>query len=376
MQIKCAARATRTLKVDVSNPSAQQQEFRVFSDMPCVSGPDSLALGGRQTATYAFKYTPTLSGTFTGALTFSSRSGHYVWYTLEAHVAAAPQVATLDVSCPGAQCLELPCVILPRDAVTVVCCACASPGPHRYIEGDVHVVGAATQIGNQRPKSATQVDVPSTTRSTHLCAVIHRTSRTVAVGHAVRCASEIQVGITNPLSEAITLDVLYGHPSLVGARTFALQPREAGTFTFYFAPLVVGAGDSTVKLQHPDVGEFWYQVRHEATPGSSGKAVQLACEIGASADVNVPFSNPMQQALRFAVRSSAPQAFQVKQKEVKLGANETRNVCVRYTPSSVGRPEHATLVFENEVCVLRNIILCSVASSAGIYRGRRRAEYC
>jgi hypothetical protein len=78
MQVKCVARAARTLKVDVANPSAQQQEFRVFSDMPCVSGPDTLTLGGRQTATYTLNYVPTLSGTFTGALTFSSRSGHYV----------------------------------------------------------------------------------------------------------------------------------------------------------------------------------------------------------------------------------------------------------------------------------------------------------
>ena len=174
---------------------------------------------------------------------------------------------------------------------------------------------------------------------------------------AVRSAVELEVGVTNPLDEAITLAVQYGHPSLTGAPAFKLQPREASTFAFYFAPLVAGKGESAVKLLHPDVGEFWYQVCHEATPGGGSKAVEVQCEIGASAEVSVPFSNPTQQPLRFAVRSSDPQRFECKQKELKLEANQTRQVGVRFTPASLRRPERATVVFENEVRTTRSALL-------------------
>lgn len=78
--------------------------------------------------------------------------------------------------------------------------------------------------------------------------------------------SALQVPVTNPLDTKLVLQAEYGHPSLVGARSFALAPKASELFSFYFAPLVAGKVSTSIRLKHEAIGEFWYAVETKATP--------------------------------------------------------------------------------------------------------------
>jgi hypothetical protein len=102
VKVAAVARSTKTIKVEVANPASKSLDFKVFTDLANLSGPDRVSIGAKSSVQYTMKYTPAVSGTFSGTLTFSSRSGEFVWFTLEAAVVAAPQAETICVACPGA----------------------------------------------------------------------------------------------------------------------------------------------------------------------------------------------------------------------------------------------------------------------------------
>ena len=107
VRLRCTARGSKAASVVVANTAPAAQEFRVFSDLPGICGPDKLLVAAASQTTYAFTYAPTLSGAFTGTLTFSSAAGQYVWFTIEATVAPAAKQDTISVSAPGARpCLK------------------------------------------------------------------------------------------------------------------------------------------------------------------------------------------------------------------------------------------------------------------------------
>jgi hypothetical protein len=165
---------------------------------------------------------------------------------------------------------------------------------------------------------------------------------------AVHSAVEVELAITNPLDEGISLAAQYGHASLTGPQTFSLKGKQSGTFAFYFAPLTPGKGESSLKLVHPDVGEFWYQVHHNATPAKPKQAKLTMGAVGLATTAKVPFANPLDRKLRFSVTSSDTQRFTVAPHSLVLEGLKVQDVTVTYTPRSVGREEYANLVLENE----------------------------
>jgi Abnormal spindle-like microcephaly-assoc'd, ASPM-SPD-2-Hydin len=165
----------------------------------------------------------------------------------------------------------------------------------------------------------------------------------------VRAAVGIDVPVTNPLDTPIDLKVHYGHTSLTGPSTLSLQPHEAGMFSFYFAPLAAGKAASAIKLAHAAVGEFWYRVKHEATPAGPKQAKMILGAIASVTEAKVPFANPLEQPLTFSVTSSDTKRFNVTPKTLRLQPSESKELTVAYTPRSLSSEEYAKLTFENEV---------------------------
>ena len=103
IKLACVARGSKPLRLEVPNPVSKQMDFKVFTDLPYLSGQDNVTIGGKSSAKYDMTFCPAVSGSYAGTLTFSSKSGEYVWYTMEAQVAPAPHMETIRVSCPGAR---------------------------------------------------------------------------------------------------------------------------------------------------------------------------------------------------------------------------------------------------------------------------------
>ncbi|TYZ60320.1 hypothetical protein PybrP1_012273 [[Pythium] brassicae (nom. inval.)] len=74
------------------------QTFKVESDLRDVKGAPSLTVpaGGGAAATYELTFSPIVSGTYFGSITFTNEAtGEYIWYTIEANVSPPEPEATL-----------------------------------------------------------------------------------------------------------------------------------------------------------------------------------------------------------------------------------------------------------------------------------------
>jgi hypothetical protein len=157
---------------------------------------------------------------------------------------------------------------------------------------------------------------------------------------------EIELSVTNPHNKDLVLVAHYGHASLIGPKTLQLGPHEQKGFCFYFAPLVPESGSSPVKLSHPDVGEFWYQVDHTALPGTTSRVPPVRCPVGQAKELQFSFANPLSKPAVFAVASSKPDVFAVAQSVLSFEANEIKGVAMTYTPRSFGAVEEGTVTLE------------------------------
>lgn len=159
----------------------------------------------------------------------------------------------------------------------------------------------------------------------------------------------VEMPITNPMDEPIVLTAEYGHASLTGPKTLPLAAGETSAFEFYFAPLVTGSGSSSVKLAHPIVGEFWYQVQHVATPSGAVTLPDIIAPVGRTSEHKVAFANPLESAQDYVLSVSSPR-FALPTSILQLGPLEASSVSLLYTPDSIHTPEEAQLVIHNEVC--------------------------
>jgi hypothetical protein len=159
----------------------------------------------------------------------------------------------------------------------------------------------------------------------------------------------MEVPVTNPLDKDLVLVAQYGHASLTGPKALHLGPLQQKGFCFYFAPLVPGATSSPVRLLHPEIGEFWYQVDHIAQPGSISHVPMVLCPVGQSAQLQFSFANPLNKPLVFKVTSSKPDVFVVTQRMLNFAANDIRDVMVTYTPQTLGMAEEGTVTLDNAV---------------------------
>ena len=60
--------------------------YTVEADLPFVSGANEVQVPGNKTVDFPLTFTPALGGKYTGAVTFKSAQGTFIWWTVEVHV--------------------------------------------------------------------------------------------------------------------------------------------------------------------------------------------------------------------------------------------------------------------------------------------------
>jgi hypothetical protein len=102
LQLKCAARSSKLVRLNVPNQTEKPIEYTVFSDIPCLTGPPTITVPPNGSGAYKLAVCPLLPGMFTGTLTFSNTAGQCVWYTVQLDVLDPPKQGRIAVTCAGA----------------------------------------------------------------------------------------------------------------------------------------------------------------------------------------------------------------------------------------------------------------------------------
>jgi hypothetical protein len=101
LQLECAARSSKSVRLNVPNQTDKPIEYTVFSDIPCLTGSPTITIPPNASGAYKLAVCPLLPGKFTGTVTFSSTAAQYVWYTVQLDVVDPPKQGRIAVTCAG-----------------------------------------------------------------------------------------------------------------------------------------------------------------------------------------------------------------------------------------------------------------------------------
>ncbi|KAL3150260.1 Uncharacterized protein ABBQ32_000112 [Trebouxia sp. C0010 RCD-2024] len=108
LQLACQARTHLAKKVAVPNVLPKKDAYyKVFSDLDCLGGKEGVQVTAGGTGGYTMHILAPRPGVFDGSITFTTDSGHYVWYSLRLTVSEAPPIGTLEVSATVRQAVAL-----------------------------------------------------------------------------------------------------------------------------------------------------------------------------------------------------------------------------------------------------------------------------
>ncbi|KAM4711439.1 LOW QUALITY PROTEIN: cilia- and flagella-associated protein 47-like [Anableps anableps] len=163
----------------------------------------------------------------------------------------------------------------------------------------------------------------------------------------VQCVAKnsvaIEIPVSNPGEELLTLDVCLEGGDLMGDDWISLPPQGTQSYKVTYSPVRVGKGIGSVVFQSELMGEFWYQLELYALPPSVITLPQARCHLGKWLKMNIPLVNPTAETLELIVTNTNPRNYTLEMDSadtLMLVPQSFTNLGVRFSPSSIGEENH------------------------------------
>ncbi|KAI9981068.1 hypothetical protein PInf_010477 [Phytophthora infestans] len=180
---------------------------------------------------------------------------------------------------------------------------------------------------------------------------------TLEMKAAVRGAVGIEIGLVNPLdSETIFAVELHGR-GLLGPTTFTLEARQAGVYELVYSPLLLtkeNGEEGAILFSSDAIGQFWYRLNLVAEAAEIQELDDMVCAVGDVCTQPLWLQNPSDQELQLQHRITNTRNFSIKGsnstatssvKRVELPPFGRASIVVEYTPSSLSDFESSSIVF-------------------------------
>ncbi|GMF18052.1 unnamed protein product [Phytophthora lilii] len=179
----------------------------------------------------------------------------------------------------------------------------------------------------------------------------------------VRGAVGVEIGLANPLDSETTFTVELRGRGLLGPSTFTLEARQSGVYELVYSPLLVTTGngeEGAILFSSDAVGQFWYRLNLVGEVAAVQALDDMSCAVGDVCTQPLWLQNPSNQELQLQYRISNTRNFSIKgsNSTPNRGTNTMKNstrvllppfgrasVVVEYTPSSLSDFECTSVVF-------------------------------
>ncbi|KAE9083214.1 hypothetical protein PF010_g21298 [Phytophthora fragariae] len=178
----------------------------------------------------------------------------------------------------------------------------------------------------------------------------------------VRGAVGIEIGLANPLDSETTFAVELRGLGLLGPSTFTLEARQSGVYELVYSPLLVTTGngeEGAILFSSDAVGQFWYRLNLVAEPAAAQELDDMSCAVGDVCTQPLWLQNPSNQELQLQYRVTNTRNFSIKGSSASNNGNTSvktptrvllppfgrASVVVEYTPSSLSDFESTSIVF-------------------------------
>ncbi|KAL4233464.1 hypothetical protein ACF0H5_008145 [Mactra antiquata] len=288
--LKSNVKKILTYDLKIPNVTRKKLCYSVESDIPIVSGNNSVTVLAGKQAMYRMVVSPVRRGVFKGIISFVAGKnpvvevdsdgdempdeecqeyyGYRVWYSLEIHVKPAPPERILEVTC-ACQKMQL-----------------------------------------------------------------------------------LEVIVRNPTQNEVTLEAMIEGRDLTGLPSITLPAGSKDVYTLQYAPAVIGNSKGSLIFYHDMVGEFWYLLKLCAESPSQTTLPHMECELGRWTKQNILLDNPTEETLELIPTVSNTNNFSLErdnERPIILAAKSKLEIPLHFMPSTLGEGDHlAKICFISE----------------------------
>lgn len=162
----------------------------------------------------------------------------------------------------------------------------------------------------------------------------------------IRKVLYIDIGMENPTNEFIIFHVMYEGEALFGANDLRVEPYKSGIYRLNFSPLKVGQFEGELKIYNEYVGEFIYKLKLVSEDNLPFYPDVLVAELGKSTLFPIPLENPINEEVEVVYSHTNKKLFQIIPDKIILPPFTTKEVYVKYTPSTLESEEECNIKFD------------------------------
>ncbi|KAJ1117902.1 hypothetical protein NDU88_006098 [Pleurodeles waltl] len=308
--INCKVKEVTQKVLMVPNYTNSMLTYKVASDLPMVSGPESLTVKPGLYASYEIMVSPWKRGTFAGVISFVVEEGRE---RQSQHNGASEET-------DGERARQ-------KSSTKTTAAVDASSTGRRPVS---HKVWFSLKVNSKaaEPENTLYVSCP------------------------VLGTVGIEIPITNPTHEALLLDVLLNGTGLTGDSSFVLRPKETLSYVAIYSPAHTGTFEGSVIFQSDAFGEFWYGLNLTSEKPAPVTLPEIRCELGKWTRQNIHLFNRTQETLELETVNSNPGHFSVEvdpKKPLMVAPHSAIDVPVQFCPSTLGRANHrASISFKSQ----------------------------
>eukprot|EP00163_Fabomonas_tropica_P020793 TRINITY_DN366_c0_g1_i2.p1 TRINITY_DN366_c0_g1~~TRINITY_DN366_c0_g1_i2.p1 ORF type:complete len:2833 (+),score=824.11 TRINITY_DN366_c0_g1_i2:1027-9525(+) len=357
LEFSCNAREQVTQDIPVVNKTDTDWLIHasLISEGGLFRGPTEFRAGRHETAKYPLRFCPKWIGTTSGELTLTNaQTGDKSVFQLTGVCKEPLAEDHLVIECRARQRMEY---------TVKVPCMDNSGGKYRvesdlaYVHGDPTVmVRAGGQTSNYKMEIFPQQGGAITGSVTFIAPNGHYAwytveihvdapppERKIAVQAELRKAVAIEIGVTNPLNEAVEFDVTYSGPGIIADPFLSLGPHETATCEVIYSPLRPGQFEGSITFFNATVGEFWYELQLTAVATAPTIVPAFYTQVGQSMAKEVELENPLNENITLKVSNDNPTNFKVVPAHPSIPAYTLGTFKILYTPSSISEAQTATI---------------------------------
>lgn len=292
-EIKFETRVGQTTSHEITIPNKSNKKicFYVSSSSPFINGPDKIMLLPNKREIYKFEVTPKLRGEYKGAITF--RPGEW---------------PIKDFDSDGEEMARL----------------YNDEKPQQYTLWYTFDI----KVEPQAPESIIELET------------------------FVLDSSTLCIPLSNPLFHKMDFDVIKQGSFLDGDDQVKVLPNDKINYELHFKPKRVGTFKGSLIFMNDEIGEFWYDLKLISLDPLPFQFDPIEVQVGKNSIQTIKFSNPLDEKITYRILISNTANFNLDRKQhenIELGPNESVDINIVFTPSTIGLSDHFTLVsIQNE----------------------------
>ncbi|PRP78761.1 hypothetical protein PROFUN_00934 [Planoprotostelium fungivorum] len=315
--IECQAKSRSIVKLPIKNPGNINIDYRVESDVPYVSGPNSIKMAPLEPSKfYELVVLPQCSGRFQGVVKFSASEENFIFFTVEVQASPPPPEQKLEISS------------IVRSAVAAEI-SIRNPLDEAVefevtMEGD-GLFGEPTVLLGAKENGIYQLIYYPIVRGDQEGSVMFFSESVGEFWYKLRLMAESGpptvvepfecslgssqqkvITLNNPTNDQVALTTSNTTPGLftIHPEQVSLSPFSSTEIRVTYSPAALDRLDtSTLTFSHADIGEWVYSLSGRGTePTDDMDVTYVHTSPGDTVSGTITFSNPFGEAKDFWVR--------------------------------------------------------------------------